>query len=160
MEPGCSPKDFSIPYDDADLSATIAYAQGRGAVCIAAAGNHSPNFPFYNIFGGPLDPNCDPVQIPYTVWPAAYAGVIGVSATDSLDRFYDYDTYGSYNYGSFVSLAAPGVNIWHPYGPPTGYAVHTGTSFSSPETAALVGLLLSISPALTSSQVTRGMFQS
>ena len=84
-------------------------------VLVAAAGN-----------GGP---NAAPA------YPAAYPGVIAVTATDAADNL-----YAQANRGSYVTLAAPGVDIWVP-DTELGHYV-SGTSFSAAVVTAASALLL------------------
>lgn len=95
------------------LKNAVDYAYNKGAVVVAAAGNSGSNT---------LD------------YPAAYSNVIAVAATDANDRRAPFS-----NYGSYVDVAAPGVNILSTV--PGGYRYYSGTSFSSPHVAALAGLL-------------------
>jgi hypothetical protein len=70
-------------------------------------------------------------------YPAAYPGVVGVTAVDQ-----DGQALAAGNRGDFVAVSAPGVDIWIP-GQPSGGAqpsdqLVTGTSFAAPYvTAAL-----------------------
>ncbi|TDQ78407.1 hypothetical protein A8950_3455 [Dongia mobilis] len=66
-------------------------------------------------------------------YPAAYPGVVGVTAV-SPDR----KAFQAANRGSFVALAAPGVDLWIPYtsAQNVGGVVVSGTSFASPFVAA------------------------
>ncbi len=64
-------------------------------------------------------------------YPAAYPGVVGVTAVDE-----DGLALAAGNRGDFVALAAPGVDIWIPGQPDAGAAsvdrLATGTSFAAP----------------------------
>jgi thermitase len=93
----------------------IKYATGEGAVVVAAAGNSNTNQPRY---------------------PAAYPNVIAVAATNRDDR----RAYFS-NFGNWVDVAAPGVDILSTI--PGGYASWDGTSLAAPHVSALAGLLAS-----------------
>lgn len=100
------------------------YAWNKGVVLIAAAGNNGNNTPFY---------------------PAACNNVVAVSATNSSDVITSWSSYGSY-----VDVSAPGESILTTWG--GDYAYVSGTSFSSPVTAATTALMISIQPKLTNSQ--------
>ena len=95
----------------------IAFAQKQGAILVASAGNDNTSTPQY---------------------PAAYSGVITVAATTLSDQKASFS-----NFGSFVVVDAPGVDIVSAY-PGGGYAVASGTSFSAPEVAGEVALLLQL----------------
>jgi subtilisin family serine protease len=101
---------------DAVLAAAIAKAQSAGLVLVAAAGNGGPSAaPSY---------------------PAAYPGVIAVTAVDAQKRLYTRA-----NRGSYVAIAAPGVDVWVPLTAADGKAkgkYMSGTSFASPFVAAAV----------------------
>ena len=101
-------------------------AWNNGVVIVAAAGNN-----------GNTNPVC----------PAAKPNVLAVSATDENDKLASFSSYGS-----FVGVSAPGVNIAATWGN-SGYVYASGTSFSSPITAGVVGLIWSINPNLTNLQV-------
>jgi subtilisin family serine protease len=106
------------PADDQTLDQAVAYALGKGAILVAAAGNNGSTAPFY---------------------PAAIPGVVGVAATDETDHLYPWS-----NYGSWVQLAAPGCN---PAPSATGgYVIFCGTSAAAPVVAGLIALQLSSQP--------------
>jgi len=110
------------------LQNAIDYAWSNNVLVVAAAGNNGGTVPQY---------------------PAACDHVLAVSATEPDDSRCWFSSYGSY-----VTLFAPGDNIWttqrdlsNPYG------AWSGTSFSSPVVAAVAALVLSLSPSLSNSQV-------
>ena len=87
------------------LEYAIGYAQEKGLLVVASAGNQPINRPMY---------------------PAAYEGVLGISAVTP-----DGELWSKSNYGDFIFAAAPGTGtfpVGH-NGPPGAYA---GTSISSP----------------------------
>ena len=98
-----------------------------GVVIVAAAGN-----------GGP---RAEPV------YPAAYDGVIAVTAIDGGDGVYRRAQQGDY-----VDLAAPGVEVWTAASV-SGARSKTGTSFAVPFVTAAVVLVLQGNPALTPAEV-------
>jgi thermitase len=89
----------------------VNYAFSRDRVVIAAAGNHGS--------GQPNGAN----------YPAAYSGVVGVAAVDPSSKPASFS-----NYGSWVDVAAPGVNIVSTI--PDGYAYMSGTSMATPYVSA------------------------
>lgn len=101
---------------DAVIERAIAATAGRGLVLIAAAGNAGAKSP-------PL-------------YPAANPNVIAVSATDQQDRLFTAS-----NRGSYIALAAPGVDIFLP-APGGKYQMTSGTSFSAAYVSGVAALLL------------------
>ena len=104
-------------------SDAVAYAVSKGVLVVAAAGNDASSLPQY---------------------PAAYPGVVAVGATDAAGNRASFSQYGSW-----VTVAAPGVNITST-APTAGssffqpaYDTADGTSFSAPLVAAEAALLWS-----------------
>ncbi len=99
------------------IKSAIDYAQSKGVILVASAGNNNTSSPQY---------------------PAAYPGILTTAATDITDK------KGSFsNYGSSVAVDGPGVNVILPY--PGGlYTVTSGTSFSAPAVAATAALVRSL----------------
>lgn len=82
----------------------------RRAALVAAAGNDGPE-------GAPA-------------YPAAYPEVVAVTAVDARKRPYRFA-----NRGSYIDLAAPGVDVWSAAAD-GGFQAWTGTSFAVPFAAA------------------------
>jgi thermitase len=108
------------------LHDAVKYAYERDVMLIAATGNDNTSQPGY---------------------PAAYPEVLAVGATDETIALAPFS-----NYGDYVDVTAPGVNIASTY-PQNQYAALSGTSMASPHVAALAGLIRSIRPELTSGEV-------
>ncbi|MFV9510496.1 S8 family serine peptidase [Tepidibacillus sp. LV47] len=109
------------------LKEAIDYAYAKGVVVVAAAGNDNTDLPSY---------------------PASFANVISVGATDENDQKAQFS-----NYGSTIDVVAPGTNILST-APNGQYAIASGTSMASPIVAATAALLLSKNPNLTVDEVT------
>ncbi|MDX6485552.1 MAG: thermitase, partial [Gaiellaceae bacterium] len=108
------------------LQRAIDYAWAKGSVIVAATGNTGSSKPTY---------------------PAGDAKVIGVSATDSHDELWS----GS-NFGSDVTLAAPGVDIVAASAG-GGTTTITGTSASAALVAGSAALLLGQDPKASNAVV-------
>lgn len=105
----------------------IEYAQEDGCLIVAAAGNDSENEAYPGLYSTSFD------------------NVIAVSATDDED-----DLYVGNNYGSWINVSAPGVDILTTYlGDDYDYV--TGTSFAAPHVSGLAGLLYSVNGSLAHS---------
>lgn len=125
---------------DPALGSAIAYANGKGALVVAAAGND----------GGDVDS------------PANDPGAIAVSSTSDFDFFGLFDIeYGSWfsNHGSKVEVSAPGGGIMStlPLSPnaigQTGYGKLSGTSMAAPFVTGEAALIFAKHPDWTIQQV-------
>ena len=96
-----------------------------------------------------------------TMYPAGYDDVIGVASTNQDDARSDFS-----NYGSWVTIAAPGgyadngASIFsttastHDWGNgEVPYDVMQGTSMACPLAAGVVGLMRSLNPALSAAEI-------
>jgi subtilisin family serine protease len=101
---------------DPEMLLKIKALRQQGAVLIGAAGNAGPN-------SRPL-------------FPAAYAEVIAVTATDAEDKLFDQA-----NRGTHIAVAAPGVAILAA-APEGSYKMQSGTSFAAAQVSGVVALLL------------------
>jgi subtilisin family serine protease len=108
------------------LQNAIDYAWNKGTMVFASAGNSN---------------------VSTLTYPAACNHAIAVAATDSADNKSSFS-----NYGTWITLAAPGSSIYTT-AKGGGYASVSGTSFSSPITAGVAALILSVNPLLTAQQV-------
>lgn len=117
---------FAGPRDPL-MSRVIKAAIEKGIVVVAAAGNAGPKSP-------PL-------------YPAADSGVIAVTATDAADG-----VMKQANRGSYVTLAAPGVDILLP-APAKAYGVSSGTSIATAYVSGIAALLVSKNPDADNKEV-------
>jgi len=109
---------FSFSPSSNEMETAINYANSKGLICVASAGNNGAD-----------------VQ----VYPAALSNVMAVASVS------DYDTRSSFsNYGPDVWVSAPGEDIvsTYPYGT---YGAESGTSFSAPFVSGTAALLVSVS---------------
>lgn len=118
------------------VAKAIALAQSRGKLVIAGAGNRE-------------------TPVGNRVYPAAYPGVLGVSAFDRNGSFWS----GSYQ-GDWVSISAPGVDIVSACNGPTGYCKGSGTSDSTALASGVAALLWSKHPDWTANQVMKVLIDS
>jgi hypothetical protein len=119
---------FAGPLDPT-LHDILAAAFGKGMMLVGAAGNAGPQSP-------PL-------------YPGADEKVLAVTATDADDKL-----YARANVGSYVAVAAPGVDVLLPT-PRGGYAFETGTSVSAALVSGVAALLLERRPAETPAELKR-----
>ena len=124
----------TYPFDESTgdpMQDVINYAYSQGVIVVASAGNNNTIVPCY---------------------PASYEYVIAVAATDSKDKKASFS-----NYGYWVDIAAPGVdvlslrglatNLGTAYGEKT--TILSGTSMSCPHVAGALALMLSAQPELS-----------
>jgi serine protease len=105
------------------LAEAVRYAQGKGALIIAAAGNSGKAVGY----------------------PAAYEGVVAVSATDTNDKVAWFSSRGPQ-----IALAAPGVGVTQQTVCESGrnkcelFGTFSGTSMASPHVAGSAALLMAM----------------
>ncbi len=101
------------------LLKAVQYAQRRGLIVLAAAGNY----------------------VPFVVWPAAYSEVIAVAASNATRETWKYSSFGS-----AVDVTAPGESVWCAgVSRPAQFSVGrgSGTSFAVATVAGIAALWLS-----------------
>ncbi len=110
----------------------ITYARNRGVVVVASAGNEGNTRVFY---------------------PGGFAGVISVASITTSGGFYSWS-----NRGSWVDVAAPGC-IWTTQRGGS-YGNFCGTSASTPLVSGIIGLMRSVRPTASVSQIEDALFGS
>ncbi len=119
--------DLSTTYDK-EQAAAVAYAARNGVTVLASAGNSGDVFNEAS-------------------YPAGYAGVIAVAATQQGGGRADFSTVHTYN-----DVAAPGVDIMSATNT-GGYELVDGTSPACALAAGVVALMYAKNPKLTPAQV-------
>ena len=115
------------------LKVAIWYANSKGVICVASAGNRDSST---------------------AVYPAGYNLALGVAST-TTDPIPDLQSAFT-NYGDWVSMAAPGEAIRTTY-PGNHYAAASGTSFSAPFVSGTVALLYQYYGPLTKDAVSTAL---
>ncbi len=107
------------------LEAAVRYANQRGVVIVAAAGNDGHSMARF---------------------PAAYAGVIGVSTVDAQGQIPGFN-----NSGQGVDISAPGLGVYTTW-VDDDFVSFSGSSAATPFVASAIALLMSEQPQLTAQQ--------
>jgi subtilase family protein len=111
------------------LEELLKAAQRKGIVLVAAAGNAGPKAP--------------------PAFPAAFPGVIAVTAVDADDHIYPHA-----NRGSYIAVAAPGVDVLAPV-EGGKHELLSGTSFATAYVSGIAALLLERDPSMDAAMVAR-----
>jgi thermitase len=114
---------------DPTIQSAANYMKSKGGLVFVSAGNNG------------IDENIAPTT-----------SLIAVSASDSADAKASWSSYGS-----FVSIAAPGANIWTT-SKGGAYGGWNGTSFASPVAAGVAALMMAAAPTLDGAQIEQAMF--
>ncbi len=117
---------FSTTNDIQIIKEAIQEAVDSGLALVASAGNSSSSV---------------------TRYPAGYSHVIGVSAIDTLDYLADFS-----NYGAYVDVCAPGVNLYSSLAGYYDWGTWSGTSFSTAFGSAACALIRELNPYLSSGE--------
>jgi hypothetical protein len=125
---------FDSTTSSPELQTAINYANSKGVVCVAAAGNDGNQT---------------------LVYPAGYhSEVLGVASTNDQDIRSTFSNYGN----ALVTVAAPGEGMVTLY-PGNNYAEGWGTSFSAPLVAGGAALLVQLGRNINEAQATQAISQ-
>jgi subtilisin family serine protease len=150
---------FNCP-DNADQDAilegvkrAVAYAEGKGVLNVAAAGNEN-----YNLAAKSTDttsPNdSTPVTRTITITnaclsvPTEVSGVVSVASINSSNTKSSFSNFGT----DKIHVAAPGDSVYSTV-PGGRYSSMSGTSMASPHVAGVAALLKSANPTATPAQL-------
>jgi subtilisin family serine protease len=120
---------FGMTSDSSAVKQAVRFAVDHNVAVVASAGNSNTAVPQF---------------------PAGYNDVMGVAATDLMDK-----KAGFSNFGKDVYVDAPGVNIISAY-PGGYYALASGTSFSAPFVAGEAALIKSAQMKDADASVAKG----
>lgn len=109
----------------------VEYANKKGAIVLAAAGNSRQNAINFS--------------------PANTPGIICVAAVDNMNNRAPFSNFVQ---DIDMGIAAPGVNIYSTW-PGSEYQSLSGTSMATPYVAGLIGLMKSIQPNITTKEAYR-----
>ncbi|MFJ4673689.1 type VII secretion-associated serine protease mycosin [Kitasatospora purpeofusca] len=117
--------------DIAELEKSVKYANGKGSLVVAGAGNSGQE-------GNP------------TLYPAALPSIIAVAAADRAGTATDESEHGPQ-----IDIAAPGVDIYTSCVAESGYCKKHGTSDATALVSASAALLWAAHPDWAPNQITR-----
>lgn len=112
--------------DSETLKRAVRYAQGKGSLLVAAAGNTGNDT---------------------SVYPAAYDGVLAVSASDQNDNLAGFSSFGKN-----IFVASPGVSITSTV-LEAKYTSYNGTSMAAPHLSGLLALALTAQESLSNNEL-------
>jgi subtilisin family serine protease len=118
---------FSMTTSNSLIEDAVSAAYQAGVAMVASAGNGNS---------------------PYSTYPAAYTGVVAVSAVDTLEYKADFS-----NYGDYVDVCAAGVNVYSSLAGDYDWGTWNGTSFSAPQVTGICALILDLKPGYSGTDV-------
>jgi subtilisin family serine protease len=130
---------------------SVAYADSKGVVNVAAAGNEGDDLAAKSSdVTSPDDstPASRPITDDCLSLPTELPGVVVVGSVDANNTKSDFSNFGT----GKISLAAPGEAVYSTV-PGGGYASLNGTSMASPHVAGVAALIRSTNPKSTPAQV-------
>jgi subtilisin family serine protease len=110
------------------IEEAIDYAYSKGTICVFAAGNENDDVKYYS--------------------PANHPNVIAVGSTDKNDKRSPFS-----NYGKQIKVSAPGSYILSLKKGSSKPTFKSGTSMAAPFVSGTVGLIFSINPKTTSTDI-------
>ncbi|OGC25639.1 hypothetical protein A2291_04410 [candidate division WOR-1 bacterium RIFOXYB2_FULL_42_35] len=122
---------FGFNSSPSGLQSTCSDAYNNGAVLVAAAGNDN---------------------VTSLRYPAGYDTVLAIASVDSSDIKSSFS-----NYGSWISVCAPGSSIMTTTMDGSYYLGNNGTSFAAPFVAGLAALMKAQYPAMTVADITNAV---
>ncbi|MEZ5358225.1 MAG: S8 family serine peptidase [Candidatus Zixiibacteriota bacterium] len=118
---------FGMEIASAAIEDAIDFTKDRDVIMIAASGNESLTVPIY---------------------PAAFPGVLAVSAIDEDEYIAEFS-----NYGNFIDVCAPGVNLYSALAGEYNWGTWSGTSFSAPLVAAGCAMAKAENPDISAGEM-------
>jgi subtilisin family serine protease len=128
---------FEIAQSSPALRNAVTYAQSKGIVLVAAAGNDDFSTP---------------------VFPASLPNVFGIGATSNADARSTFSNFDPATTCTNVMFAAPGEGVLTTY-PGNHYAAGWGTSFSAPLVAGAAALLLQQNPQIQLEDIVKALWK-
>lgn len=116
---------FDFTSYSGEMARAIKYANSKGLICVASAGNEGKD---------------------EVVYPAALSGVMDVASTSDIDSRSYFSNYGQ----GLIWVTAPGEQIVTTY-PFASYAAGSGTSFSAPFVSGTAALILQLNSSANQS---------
>jgi subtilisin family serine protease len=133
------------------VSRSVAYAESKGVVNVAAAGNESDDLAAKSEDDSSPD-DSKPAPRPITgdclSLPTELPGMVVVGSVDANNDKSDFSNFGT----GKISITAPGEAVYSTF-PGGGYATLDGTSMASPHVAGVAALIRSTNPKSTTGQV-------
>lgn len=118
---------FGLYQEDPLVAMAVDDAHEQGIAMIASVGNDSTS---------------------QQLFPAACTEVMAVSAIDTLELIAGFS-----NYGDYVDVCAPGVNVYSSLAGECEWGTWSGTSFSTPLVSGICALVLEQAPTLTAGEI-------
>jgi hypothetical protein len=141
-----------------DVAQGIQYAADRAQILNLSLGDYEPSILYTNAVNYAVEQGCLVIAAAgndgtsQKVYPAACSGVVAVAATDQDDKRSVWSSSQSSNYGTWITVCAPGTSIYSTRLGNSYYSA-SGTSMATPYVAGLAALIWAINPGWTATQV-------